>query len=47
MNHKNVENIKNWPMPKSIKDVEKIFRFFNYHHEHTQNYARDTLVVFT
>ena len=45
-NPKNVEKIKNWPVPKSVKEAEKFLGFLNYHHnEHIENYARDTSIV--
>ena len=46
VNPENVEKVKNWPVPKFVKDVEKFLSFLNYHHEHIQNYARDTAVLY-
>ena len=46
VNPENVEKVKNWPVPKSVKDVEKFLGFLNYHREHIQNYARDTSVLY-
>ena len=46
VNPNNIEKVKNWPIPKSVKDVEKFLGFLNYHREHIRDYAKITSVLY-
>ena len=39
INPENVEKVTKWPVPKSVKDVEKFLGFINYHRVHIKDYA--------
>jgi hypothetical protein len=40
INPENVVTVKNWPVPKSKKDVESFLGFMNYHREHIHGFAK-------
>ena len=40
VNPENIETVKNWPIPKCTRDVEKFLGFINYHREHLHKYAQ-------
>ena len=42
VNPENIEKISKWPIPTSVKEVEKFLGFVNYHREHTKVYASVT-----
>ena len=46
INPENVEKMTNWPVPKSVKDVEKFLGFINYHREHIKGYTKLTSVLY-
>ena len=46
INPENVEKMTKWPVPKSVKDVEKFLGFINCHREHIRDYAKLTSVLY-
>ena len=46
VNPNNIEKVKHWPSPRSVKDVEKFLGFLNYHREHIRDYAKITSVLY-
>ena len=42
INPGNIEKVKTWPIPTSVKEVEQFLGFVNYHRDHIQNYAELT-----
>ena len=46
VNPENIEKVKNWPVPGSVKDVEKFLGFLNYHREHIPGYAELTSTLY-
>ena len=46
INPENVQHVKSWPVPKSVKEVEKFLGFVNYHSEHIQDYAKLTSMLY-
>ena len=46
INLENVEKVTKWPVPKSVKDVEKFLGFINYQREHIKDYAKLTSVLY-
>ena len=39
LNPENVKKVKNWPVPKNSKDVERFLGFANYHRDHIKEYS--------
>ena len=39
INPTNIDKVKTWPVPTSVKEVEQFLGFVNYHRDHIQNYA--------
>ena len=39
VNPDNIAKVKKWPVPESMKDVEKFLGFVNYHRKHIKDYA--------
>ena len=37
---------KKWPVPESVKDMEKFLGFVNYHREHIEDYARIASILY-
>ena len=46
VNPENVQRVKSWPVPKSVKEVEQFLGFVNYHREHIQDFAKLTSVLY-
>ena len=37
VNLENVQKERNWPIPKSVKDVQRLLGFLNFHRKHMQD----------
>ena len=46
INPENVEKVSKWPVPTSVKEVERFLGFANYHREHIKDYASVTRVLY-
>ena len=46
VNPDNITKVKKWPIPQSVKDVEKFLGFVNYHRDHIQDYAGLTSILY-
>ena len=46
VNPENVRKVRDWPVPKSVKDVERFLGFLNYHREHIKDYASSTQILY-
>ena len=46
VNPENIDKVKKWPIPKSVKDVESFLGFINYHREHIPDYGNITGVLY-
>ena len=46
VNPENLEKVQNWPIPKSVKDVESFLGFVNYHREHIPDYGNISGVLY-
>ena len=46
INPDNIVKVKKWPVPTSVKEVEKFLGFANYHREHMKDYASVTRVLY-
>ena len=46
VNPDNITKVKKWPIPQTVKDVEKFLGFVNYHHNHIQDYAGLTSILY-
>ena len=46
VNPENVQKVRDWPVPKSVKDVERFLGFLNYHREHIRGYASSTQILY-
>ena len=46
VNPENVRKVRDWPVPKSVKDVERFLGFLNYHREHIRDYASSTQILY-
>ena len=46
INLENVQHVKSWPVPKSVKEVEQFLGFVNYHREHIQDFGKLMSVLY-
>ena len=46
INPENIEKVKTWPVPKSVREVEQFLGFINYHRDHIPNYADITSILY-